>query len=139
MISPMRLLLGVGVMALAGFCVPVSAQDRDAGVAADDSAPIVKHRINRRGADSADAQKGFALTTGSTSNLSPLTSHGGPVINTPVIYYIWYGNWNQANGSDNAAGQQILRDFATSIAARTLRATPRSAARRPTPTRRVRA
>jgi hypothetical protein len=29
---------------------------------------------------------------------------------TPTPYLIWYGNWNQSNGSDNPAGQQIVRD-----------------------------
>src|SRR5207253_2046173 len=33
----------------------------------------------------------------------------------PVIYIIWYGNWNQSNNSDTASGQQIVRDFASSI------------------------
>lgn len=36
-------------------------------------------------------------------------------MNMPTIYYIWYGNWSQSNGSDTAAGQQILRDFANGI------------------------
>lgn len=26
------------------------------------------------------------------------------------VVVIWYGNWNQNNGTDNAAGQQIIRD-----------------------------
>jgi hypothetical protein len=29
----------------------------------------------------------------------------------PTIYTIWYGNWNQTNGTDTADGQQIVRDF----------------------------
>jgi hypothetical protein len=29
----------------------------------------------------------------------------------PTPYLIWYGNWNQSNGSDTPAGQQIVRDF----------------------------
>lgn len=56
-----------------------------------------------------------ALTTGGTSSTTPLIDHGGPVINTPTIYLIWYGNWNQSNGSDTPAGQQIIRDWAVSI------------------------
>ena len=44
-----------------------------------------------------------------------ITSHGSAVINSPVMYYIWYGNWNQSNNSDTPAGQQILRDLATGI------------------------
>ncbi len=114
--SSLRLCLGVCVVALVGLCVPVHAQERGDATAGENP-PIIKHRINRHGADRVvgSAEKGFALTTGGTGNLSALTSHGGPVINTPVIYFIWYGNWNQSNGSDNPAGQQILRDFANSI------------------------
>ncbi|MBS1797909.1 MAG: hypothetical protein JSS81_29075 [Acidobacteria bacterium] len=56
-----------------------------------------------------------ALTTGGTTSTSALVDHGGPVINTPTIYLIWYGNWNQTNGSDTPAGQQIIRDWAHSI------------------------
>ncbi|HCX28440.1 MAG TPA: hypothetical protein DHU55_01500, partial [Blastocatellia bacterium] len=28
---------------------------------------------------------------------------------------IWYGNWNQGNGSDTSAGQQIVRDFVNAV------------------------
>ena len=56
-----------------------------------------------------------ALTTGGTGATAPLINHGGPVINTPTIYIIWYGNWNQSNGSDTPAGQQLVRDWANSI------------------------
>jgi len=34
---------------------------------------------------------------------------------TPVAYLIWYGNWNQNNGSDTPAGQQLVRDFLSGI------------------------
>ena len=30
---------------------------------------------------------------------------------TPTVYLIWYGNWNQINGSDTPAGQTIVNDF----------------------------
>lgn len=71
---------------------------------------IIRHRINPNQAD------GEAVTKGSTGAVTPQISyHGGALIPTPTIYYIWYGNWNQSNGSDNPAGQQILRDFANSI------------------------
>lgn len=57
-----------------------------------------------------------AVTKGSTGVVTPkITYHNGALISTPNIYYIWYGNWNQTNGSDNPAGQQILRDFAMGI------------------------
>jgi hypothetical protein len=52
-----------------------------------------------------------APTAGSTGSLSPITYHGGAVMGTPVVYLIWYGNWNQSNGSDTPAGQKIVSDF----------------------------
>lgn len=58
---------------------------------------------------------GFALATGGTTALSPISYHGGPLIGTPAIYIIFYGNWNQANGSDTPAGQQIIVDWANSV------------------------
>jgi hypothetical protein len=70
---------------------------------------IIKHKMNQREADS------FALTTGGTTPTSPITYHGGQLIRTPTVYVIWYGNWNQGNGSDTPAGQQIVRDFINSI------------------------
>src|SRR4051812_13343233 len=61
---------------------------------------------------------GRALTTGGTGTVTPkITNHGGPVIGTPTIYIIFYGNWNQANGSDTPAGQQIIRDWGHTIGA----------------------
>jgi hypothetical protein len=106
--------------------------------------PIVKHGINPKGADALSAptgipstapdfnpfsagaardengelnpgSRGFALTTGGTGSLTPLLNHGGPVIGTPTIYLIWYGNWNRGNGTDTPAGQQIVRDFASNV------------------------
>jgi hypothetical protein len=42
--------------------------------------------------------------------------HGGPLLlGTPNVYYIWYGNWNQAGTDNNAAGQSILTDLANNI------------------------
>jgi hypothetical protein len=58
---------------------------------------------------------GFAATTGGTAATSPITFHGGAVMNTPAIYIIFYGNWNQANGSDTPAGRQIILDWAAGI------------------------
>jgi hypothetical protein len=53
---------------------------------------------------------------GSTGSVTPLISnHGGPVIATPTVYVVWYGNWNRANGTDTPAGQQIIRDFLQSV------------------------
>jgi Phosphate-induced protein 1 conserved region len=57
-----------------------------------------------------------APTAGSTAAVTPLiTYHGGALIQSPVVYVIWYGNWNSSNGSDTPAGQQIVRDFLNSI------------------------
>jgi hypothetical protein len=60
---------------------------------------------------------GFALTTGSTRKTSAMSYHGGPLINTPTIYIIWYGNWNQGNGTkgDTPAGQALIRQWANDI------------------------
>jgi len=61
---------------------------------------------------------GYALTTGGTAKVNPgMNYYGGPVITTPTIYIIWYGSWNQANGSkgDTPAGQQLIRDWASGI------------------------
>lgn len=57
-----------------------------------------------------------APTAGSTGIVTPkITYHGGSLISTPKIYLIWYGDWNQTNNSDTAAGRQIVRDFANGI------------------------
>jgi hypothetical protein len=81
----------------------------------------VEHKLNSNGEPAGqidfgqERRIGAALTTGGTTSTTPLVNHGGPVINTPTIYIIWYGNWNQTNGSDTPAGQQIIRDWAGSI------------------------
>jgi len=56
---------------------------------------------------------GEAPAAGGTGQATPaITWHGGPVMGgAPNIHLIWYGDWNQANGSDNAGGQQIIRDL----------------------------
>ncbi|HUQ32423.1 MAG TPA: hypothetical protein VM095_09900 [Pyrinomonadaceae bacterium] len=69
----------------------------------------IKHGMNPHGPDS------FALTTGGTTPTSAITYHGGALIRTPTTYVIWYGNWNQTNGSDTPAGQQIVRDFLNNV------------------------
>jgi hypothetical protein len=64
---------------------------------------VVPHVINK-------SQEGQP-TKGTTAALSPILNHHGPVMTTPTPYLIWYGNWNQSNGSDTPAGQQLVRDF----------------------------
>ncbi len=78
--------------------------------AAQAQAPeIVKHRVNVEG-------HAYQPTAGSTSALSsPLKNHGGPTVGTPTAYLIWYGNWAQSNGTDDANGQQILTDFFNAV------------------------
>ena len=49
---------------------------------------------------------------GSTGTITPvITYHNGAVMGAPTVYLIWYGNWNQSNGSDTPAGQTIVNDF----------------------------
>src|SRR5260370_12537241 len=69
---------------------------------------IIPHKTN--------PHEGSALTAGSTGVITPLiTYHGGSVLGTPTVYLIWYGNWNQNNGSDTSTGQQIIRDFVNGL------------------------
>lgn len=66
---------------------------------------IISHKTNPHG-------EAGALTAGATGVVTPnITYHGGPVMSTPNVYLIWYGNWNQSNGSDTSSGQNIIRDF----------------------------
>jgi hypothetical protein len=112
--------LVIAAMVLAVAVVgSASAQDQDVM-----NAPII-HPTNERGADHFVKRKGIysegertgeVLTQGSTGVATPnMTYHGGALIQTPAIYLIWYGNWNQSNGSDTPAGQQIIRDWANTI------------------------
>ncbi|MDT5270630.1 MAG: hypothetical protein QOH49_2816 [Acidobacteriota bacterium] len=70
---------------------------------------IIDHGMNPHG-----AKTGF-LTAGGTGSLSPISYHNGQLIQTPTAYVIWYGNWNRGNGTDTPAGQQIVRDFLSSV------------------------
>jgi len=90
---------------LLACCVTGFAQGQG-NTPGDDHGPpaIVPHRIN--------TPHGMGVTAGSTAQITPVIRYnGGPVMGTPTPYLIWYGNWAQSNGSDNAAGQQIVRDF----------------------------
>ena len=69
---------------------------------------MIKHNTNPHGAGS--------VTAGSTGVVTPpIVYAGGGLIAHPNLYFIWYGNWNQTNGSDTPGGQQIVRDFANNI------------------------
>jgi phosphate-induced protein 1 len=88
---------------------PGSGTERDGtharGQREGDGAPeIIPHRRNSHNA--------IAPTGGSTGVITPnITFHGGPVMGAPNVYLIWYGNWNQSNGSDTASGKNIVKDF----------------------------
>lgn len=70
------------------------------------------HELNPHGL----AHTKAAIPTGSIGTIKPLiASHSSTVIASPIIYFIWYGNWAQSNNSDTAAGQNILRDLAKGI------------------------
>ncbi len=100
---------------LAGLlCAPVFAQESPSTHLDERGKEIIHHRVNDQG----HASVGYAPTVGSTSALasrSQLTYHKGPVFSTPSVYIIWYGSWTQTNGTDTAAGQQIIRDFFSAI------------------------
>src|SRR5215470_7041115 len=100
----MRTILSSGLAIAAAImaAVAVHAQVEEPGP------PRIIHRMNPH-------QMGLSAPAGSTTATSPITYHGGSVIAAPVVYLIWYGNWNQSNGSDTPAGQQIVRDFANTI------------------------
>jgi hypothetical protein len=70
---------------------------------------IISHKMNPH-------PDGFAPTAGGTAALSPITNHGGPVMQGTInVYIIWYGNWNQSNGSDTPDGQQLVRTFLSNV------------------------
>ena len=99
--------LHLAAVLLAGLAAPAAfAQEERAFHYSENGSEIIHHRMN--------AASSYAPTVGSTAALSSrskLTNHGGQVITTPSAYVIWYGNWAQGNGTDTAAGQQIIVDF----------------------------
>jgi len=56
-----------------------------------------------------------APVAGGTGSLSPMTNHGGPTMSQVNAYLIWYGNWNQSNGSDTPIGQGLVRTFLSNV------------------------
>src|SRR4051794_20516903 len=92
--------MAASALAVGLFTVNASAQAEKGG-----PPEIVPHRINPH-------TMGEAVTAGSTSAIKPAIGyHGGPVMGNVTPFLIWYGNWNQSNGSDTPAGQQLVRDF----------------------------
>jgi hypothetical protein len=106
--------LAVTLLAIFGL---LSASRMFNTVHAQGGPEIIKHSPNPNGNATGNPHKvdTFAATTGGTAATTPITYHNGPLIRTPVVYVIWYGNWNQTNGSDTAAGQQIVRDFLSNV------------------------
>jgi len=105
--NPYRLLIA-GI--LASFVVSAASAQADAHRPVATGAPeIISHRINGQAANAAP-------TAGGTTKTTAILYRGGPVMGGTVnVYVIWYGDWNQANGTDTPAGQQIVRDFLTYI------------------------
>lgn len=97
-------ILGAAALLLAG--PSALAQNGNANGNAD-GAGVPETRIH-------SMHTGDAPTAGGTGALSPITYHGGPVGLTNV-YLIWYGNWNQNNGTDTPAGQALVRTFLNSL------------------------
>jgi hypothetical protein len=89
---------GFAAFLLALATAPSRAQD------IEDPRQVIIHRTN--------PHEGEAPTAGSVGvQLPDIMYHGGPVMGTPTAYLIWYGNWNQSNGSDTPGGQHIVTDF----------------------------
>lgn len=95
----------MAVAALSGATGMMAQDQNGQGQDQKQSIPEIRpHKMNPAG--------DYAPTAGSTGSQSPaITYHGGPVMSTPVVYLIWYGNWNQSNGTDNATGKAIVKDF----------------------------
>ena len=96
----LSVLLALGIVGITAFSQPSEINKIPHGINPNSESPI---------------WSGFALTTGGTRKVTAMNYYGGPIITTPTIYIIWYGDWNQGNGSDTPAGQQLIRDWAASI------------------------
>ena len=119
----MKRTISISFVVLAAVCLFRASQLMNTAHAQNDGGPVV-HRINPEslpdnGPETNRGNRpgiGDSLTTGGTGVVTPaITYHGGPLIQTPTVYIIWYGNWNQTNGSDTPAGQQIVRDLVNNI------------------------
>jgi len=102
----MKKLLKLGAVALAvGFAASAFAQ------AESETVPKIIHRVMNAADSLPDAPP-----TGGIGQVTPVIQwKGGAVMNTPNVYVIWYGNWNQSNGSDTPAGQTLVKDFLTGL------------------------
>jgi hypothetical protein len=99
-----RLAVSILTLAIGAGSVLAQGQSGQApGTQSDDlNSRIVVHATNPHET---------APTAGGTASLSQIINHGGTVMVTPTVYLIWYGNWNQSNGSDTAAGKALVHDF----------------------------
>lgn len=90
------------------------------------AAPLAMHAANDHARTPEEVEKSIyqmnphrplgAPPAGSTAAVTPtISNHGGPVIGTPTVYVVWYGNWSRSNGTDTPEGQQIVRDFLQGI------------------------
>ncbi len=117
-------LFAFALVVLSATAVPAIAQSRSDSPqepqvnAAGDIQEKIVHRLNpqvfvlKPWETHAKSQRSAAPPAGSTGEMLPaITYNGGPVMpSLSSIYIVWYGNWNQSNGSDTPAGQQIIRD-----------------------------
>jgi hypothetical protein len=100
--APRAAALSIGLLASAAAL----AQSAGADTGLIPSGKFIHHRLHDQQAG------GRAPTAGSTGSMTPAIKwNGGPVMAMPNVHLIWYGNWAQSNGSDNATGQDIVRDF----------------------------
>jgi Phosphate-induced protein 1 conserved region len=103
----MKTTLGHGFLALTLGLFAVASVQAQGQSDKETNPNKIPHRINP-GHPTSDAP-----TAGSTGTITPVIQwNGGPVMTgSPNVHLIWYGNWAQANGSDDAGGQQIVRDY----------------------------
>lgn len=76
------------------------------------------HRINKKETNPQLPRKSSYAPPdagGTSASIYPITYHGGPVMTSPNINVIWYGNWNQSNGTDTQAGQNIIKNLLSGL------------------------
>src|ERR1051326_9092714 len=95
---------GATLLAVAG-CAVAFCQGNSGGQPDVTFLEKIQHRTNPNAPQQAP-------TAGSTGSIRPTIGyHGGKLVPLPDVYFIWYGNWHQGNGTDTPGGQQILRDL----------------------------
>jgi hypothetical protein len=105
-------MLGIVVVATAAFWTVSSRAQGKTQELVNEHKVIARLRHDNNG----DANGNAHPAGNARPSSNGISWHGGPVMTgTPTAYFIWYGNWSQANGTDNAAGQSILTSLAQSI------------------------